>query len=132
MSMLTEDQISYHIRGAIFDVYNKLGPGLLESVYEKALAIEIKKIGLSVIAQVPVDILYDGVQIDNAFRMDLLIEDKVIIEIKSVDALADVHHKQLITYLKLTGLKLGILVNFNTTDLNKSIIRKVNGLPPQN
>jgi len=124
---MSENEIAYKIRGAIYDVYNKLGPGLFESVYENALSYELKKRGLDVKSQVPINIIYDGIDMGAGFKMDLLIEDKVIMELKSVETLALVH-KQLLTYLKLTNLKLGILVNFNTSDINKSIIRKVNGL----
>jgi len=125
---MSENEIAYQIRGAIYDVYNKLGSGLFESVYENALSYELKKRGLDVKSQVPINIIYDGIDMGVSFKMDLLIEEKVIIELKSVETLALVHHKQLLTYLKLTNLKLGILVNFNTSDINKSIIRKVNGL----
>lgn len=125
---MSENEIAYQIRGAIYDVYNKLGSGLFESVYENALSYELKKRGLDVKSQVPINIIYDGIDMGAGFKMDLLIEGKMIIELKSVEVLALVHHKQLLTYLKLTNLKLGILVNFNTSDINKSIIRKVNGL----
>jgi GxxExxY protein len=125
---MSENEIAYQIRGAIYDVYNKLGPGLFELVYENALSYELKKRGLDVKSQVPINIVYDGIDMGAGFKMDLLVEDKVIIELKSVETLALVHHKQLLTYLKLTNLKLGILVNFNTSEINKSIIRKVNGL----
>ena len=125
---MNENEIAYQIRGAIYDVYNKLGPGLFELVYENALSYELKKRGLDVKSQVPINIIYDGIDMGAGFKMDLLIEEKVIIELKSVEALALVHHKQLLTYLKLTNLKLGILVNFNTSNINQSIIRKVNGL----
>jgi GxxExxY protein len=125
---MSENEIAYQIRGAIYDVYNKLGPGLFELVYENALSYELKKRGLNVKSQVPINIVYDGIDMGAGFKMDLLVEDKVIIELKSVETLALVHHKQLLTYLKLTNLKLGILVNFNTSEINKSIIRKVNGL----
>ena len=125
---MSENEIAYQIRGAIYDVYNKLGPGLFESVYENALSYELKKRGLDVKSQVHINIIYDGIDMGAGFKMDLLIEEKVIIELKSIETLALVHHKQLLTYLKLTNLKLGILVNFNTSDITKSIIRKVNDL----
>ena len=125
---MSENEIAYQIRGAIYDVYNKLGPGLFELVYENALSYELKKRGLDVKSQVPINIVYDGIDMGAGFKMDLLVEDKVIIEMKSVETLVLVHHKQLLTYLKLFNLKLDILVNFNTSDINKSIIRKVNGL----
>ena len=123
-----ENYISYNIRGAIFDVYNNLGPGLLESVYEEALICELKERKLKVEQQKQIPILYKNKPLKNNLRLDLLIEDRVIVEIKSVAELQDVHFKQLDTYLKLTGLKLGILVNFNTTELENNIIRRVNKL----
>lgn len=100
---MTENEISYRIRGAIFKVYNALGPGLFESVYESALYHELSKSDLKVERQVEVPVFYDGTKLDTAFRMDLLVEDKVIIELKSVEDLKVVHYKQLTTYLKLTN-----------------------------
>ncbi len=123
-----ENDISYKIRGAIFDVYKNLGPGLLESAYEAALMYELNKAQLNVRNQVALPMIYEEVKVDIGYRLDILVENKVIIEIKSVETLLNVHHKQLITYLKLSGLKLGILVNFNSDDISKSIFRKVNGL----
>ncbi len=125
---MTENDISYKIRGAIFKVYNALGPGLLESAYENALAYELREAGLDVKEQVPLPFVYNGTKMDAGYRLDLLVEDKVIIEIKSVERILDAHHKQLITYLKLSGKKLGLLVNFNSADIAKFIYRKVNGL----
>ena len=124
----TENKISYDIRGAIFKVYKNLGPGLLESVYEKALAYELIKLGRKVKTQVGLPVKYEDQIMELGFRLDLLVDDLVIVEIKSVEALAPVHRKQLLTYLKLTDLKLGLLVNFNTDDINKEIIRIVNNL----
>jgi len=125
---MNENDISYSIRGSIFNVYNKLGPGLLESAYEAALTHEIRKVGLLVKQQVALPMIYETIKVDVGYRLDLVVEEKVIVELKSVETLLDVHHKQLITYLKLSGLKLGLLVNFNTDDISKSIFRKVNGL----
>ena len=125
---MTENEISYEIRGCIFNVYNILGPGLLESAYEAALAFELNKRGLAFVLQVGLPMQYEGIQLDIGYRLDMIVENKVIIEIKSVDAILSVHHKQLITYLKLSGLKLGLLVNFNTDDISHSIFRKVNEL----
>ncbi len=125
---MTENEISYKIRGAIFNVYNNLGPGLLESAYEAALKIELEKAGLSVESQVYLPIVYDDVSIPNAYRIDILVEKKVIIELKAVQHVHEVFYKQLQTYLKMTGLKLGILVNFETNDIASSIHRRVNGL----
>ncbi|MDZ4121238.1 MAG: GxxExxY protein, partial [Candidatus Cloacimonadaceae bacterium] len=110
---MTENEIGYKVRGACFSVYNTLGSGLLESAYERALIIELQDLGFTVKSQVSLDISYKKRVIDSAYRLDLLVEDCVIVEIKSVEHLQPVHHKQLITYLKLSGLKLGYLVNFN-------------------
>jgi GxxExxY protein len=126
--MMTENDISYQIRGAIFEVYNSLGPGLLESVYEEALVYELQQRGLKVERQMKVPIIYKGVVLRTDLRLDLLVEDQVIVEIKSTTELQDVFYKQILTYLKLMNKKLGILVNFNTADLGDSIKRIVNGL----
>ena len=128
MENKTENDISYLIRGAIFKVYNELGPGLLESVYEAVLYFELQKQGLEVKKQVPLPVYYEGNKLEIGFRLDLLVNNKVIIEIKSVENLVEVHHKQVLTYLKLSNLKLGILVNFNVEEITKGIFRKVNGL----
>lgn len=126
---MTENQISYQIRGAIYDVYKELGPGLLESVYEEALCYELEKRGLNVERQKQVPVLYKGVVLRADLRIDLLIEDKVIVELKSVSEMKDVFFKQTLTYCKLLNKKLGLLVNFNVDDiLNGAIFRIVNGL----
>ena len=125
---MNENEISFKIRGAIFNVFNALGPGLLESAYEIALIHELRKAGLSVKSQVSLPLIYDNVVLETSYRIDVLVEDKIIIEIKSIESIAEVHHKQVLTYLKLSGLKLGLLVNFNCVDISKSIFRKVNGL----
>ena len=125
---MTENDISYIIRGCIFKVYNNLGPGLLESAYEAALKYELEKDNLQVLSQTSLPMIYESIKVDVGYRLDLLVEKKVIVELKSVENLLDVHHKQVITYLKLSGLKLGLLVNFNSDDISKSIYRKVNRL----
>ena len=125
---MTENQLSYQIRGAIFSVYNELGPGLLESIYQEALLMELTKQGLIVKREVPVPVYYDEQRLNLNYRLDLLVEDKVIIELKSVENLMPVHHKQVLTYLKITNLKLAILVNFNVAEITKGIFRKVNNL----
>jgi GxxExxY protein len=125
---MTENELSYIIRGAIFKVYNNLGPGLFESVYEFALMHELTNVGLEVKSQIPMPLIYMETKMEAGYRVDLVVENKVIIEIKSVENLAEVHHKQVLTYLKLSGLKLGILVNFNCENIGNSIHRKVNGL----
>lgn len=125
---MTENQLSYEIRGAIYDVYKALGPGLLESVYEEALAYELKKRGLKVERQKEVPIHYDGQILNTALRLDMLVEDQIIIELKSVKDLQDVFFKQTRTYLCLMGLHLGILVNFNVDNiLDNAIHRVLNG-----
>ena len=101
------NEISYQIRGAVFDVYNELGPGLLEKVYEQALIIELQNKELQVQNQVPIEVLYKGFDLDLQYRLDLLVNEQVVIELKSVEKLLPVHHKQLITYLKLAKKPLG-------------------------
>lgn len=126
---MTENQISYQIRGAIYDVYKVLGPGLLESVYEEALCYELDQKGLKVERQKQVPVLYKGIVLKSDLRLDLLVEDKVIVELKSVSEMKDVFFKQTLTYCKLLNIKLGILVNFNVDDiLDDAIFRVVNGL----
>ncbi|MCP2027006.1 GxxExxY protein [Flavobacterium sp. HSC-32F16] len=123
---MTENEISYLVRGAIFKVYNNLGPGLFESVYESALFYELEKLELKVKKQVEIIINYEEIILDAAFRLDLLVEDKVIIELKSVEELAPIHYKQIATYLRLTNIKLGLLVNFNTLNILNDIKRVAN------
>ena len=125
---MTENEISFIIRGAIFKVYNALGPGLLESVYVAALTFELRKVGLEVRNEVPVSVSYETEKLDIGFRMDMLVENKVNVEVKSIQNISEVHHKISLTYLRLTGLKLGILVNFCTDNISKNIFRKVNKL----
>ena len=126
---MTDNEITYQIRGAIYDVYKKLGPGLLESVYEEAMVYELQKRGLKVTRQMEVPIHYDGHILKTPLRLDLLVEDRVVVELKSVKELQDVFFKQTRTYLRLLDLTVGILVNFNTDDiLENSIHRVVNGL----
>ncbi|WP_407641679.1 GxxExxY protein [Chryseobacterium taklimakanense] len=125
--MMTENEITYLIRKAIFEVYNILGPGLLENVYEKALAIELENQGLEVQCQLPLCVEYKDTDLGLGFRIDILVEQKIIIEVKSVEELSPFHHKQLLNYLKLTNSHLGILVNFNTNRIDKNIVRIVNG-----
>ena len=125
---MTENDITYQIRGAIYDVYKNLGPGLLESVYEEAMVYELQKRGLAVERQKEVPIQYDGHTLQTDLRLDLLVEGKVIIELKSVQEMRDVFWKQTRTYLRLLGLRVGILVNFNVDDiLDDAIHRVLNG-----
>lgn len=122
------NDISFEIRGAMFEVFKTLGSGMLESVYEKALAFELRSRNLYVETQVGIPVNYKGQDLDLGFRMDILVENAIIIEVKSVETLHDVHKKQLLTYLKLAHKKLGILVNFNTNSLvdKESLIRIIN------
>ena len=125
---MTENELSRIVFDCALKVHQSLGPGLLESAYEKCLFYELKKIGLRVEKQKPLPLIYEEVKLDVGYRIDIIVENKLIIEIKSVEALNDVHFAQLLTYLKLTNKKLGILVNFNTDYIDKSIFRKVNNL----
>jgi GxxExxY protein len=118
---MSENEISSKIIGAAIEVHKQLGPGLLESTYETCLAYELKQMELDVKQQQALPVVYKEVKLDAGYRIDLLIENKVIIEIKSVEALADIHTAQLLTYLKLKDLKLGLLINFNS-------VRVVDGL----
>ncbi len=125
---MQENDITLAVMRAAFRVHTALGPGLFEIVYEAALAHELKKAGLHVERQVEMPVEYDGVRLEVGFRLDLLIERKVIVELKSVEALHPVHHKQLLTYLKLSGCKVGQLINFNVPSLKDHIIRIANGI----
>lgn len=113
---MTVDKLIYEAIGACYEVYNALGPGLLESVYEKALMQELKIRGLSVKSQVPVDIVYKGVSVGADLRLDIIVEDTLIIELKSVETLMPVHFKQVRTYMKLLDKPAGLLVNFDVND----------------
>jgi len=109
-------------------VHRGLGPGLLESVYEVILAHELQERGLRVVRQVPIAIEYHGVMFDEGFRADLVVEDKVIVELKTVEKVNNAHKKQLLTYLRLSGCKLGFLLNFGAALMKEGIVRTVNGL----
>ena len=123
---MTTNDITYEVRGAIYDVYKELGPGLLESVYEEALCYELEQRGLKVERQLEVPIRYKGNELKTALRLDVLVEDKVIVELKSVEEMKPVFAKQLLTYLRLMDKKVGLLVNFNTEDILKSMKRIAN------
>jgi len=125
---LNIEELTYKIRGCIFEVFREMGPGLLESVYEAALIFELNTQNLNVQSQIPVPVIYKSIPLELGFRVDLLVENEVIIEVKSVELLHDLHKKQLLNYLKLTGKKVGFLVNFNASKLidKESIIRIVN------
>lgn len=123
-----ENEISAIILDSCIRVHRVLGPGLLESVYEEALAHELRKRGRTVERQVEIPIIYDSVTMNIGFRADMIVDKLVIIELKSIDSVQPVHKKQLLTYLKLTNLKLGLLINFNVNLMKDGIIRIVNGL----
>jgi GxxExxY protein len=125
---MTENEIGTIIVDTAIEVHRQLGPGLLESVYEAVLAYELTARGLSVNRQVPIQIHYKSMTFEEAFRADLLVADKVIIELKSVEVLNNAHRKQLQTYLSLTGLKLGYLLNFGAALMKEGIVRAVNNL----
>lgn len=125
---MTENEISYKIIGAALEVHKNLGVGLLESAYETALVYELQKLGLKVKQQYALALNYKEIEIDNAYRIDILVEEKVIVEVKSVLELNLIHFAQTNTYLKFTGLKLGLLINFKTQLLKDGIHRIVNKL----
>jgi GxxExxY protein len=125
---INENYLSKQVIGICIDIHKKLGPGLLESVYEEILSYELTKNNLSYERQKTVDFFWDEIKIDKGFRTDLIVEGLIIIEIKSVKELEPVHYKQLLTYLKLTNLNLGLLINFNENILKNGVKRVVNGL----
>ena len=121
------NEISAQVIGAAIDVHKQLGPGLLESVYQKCMDIELKERGLRVGTEMSICVNYKGHEIsDNAFRIDLIVEDAIVVELKSVEEIKPVHKKQLLTYLRLTGKQLGLLINFNEALLRDGIIRIAN------
>lgn len=126
--MLTENQIGTVVVDAAVEVHRQLGPGLLETVYEVVLEHELRRRGMAVRRQAPIPIVYKGISFDEAFRADLIVGDKVIIELKSVAQITPAHRKQIQTYLRLTGLKLGCLLNFGAALMKDGIVRSVNGL----
>jgi GxxExxY protein len=129
---MNEEEIGKRILDSAFKVHTVLGPGLLESVYEAAMEIELKKSGMSVEKQVPVAVMYEGVKLEVGFRADLVIEQKVLVELKSVQTISLLFKKIITNYLKLIPLKLGYLINFNESQLKNGIVRVVNGLEGKN
>ena len=125
---LNENELSRIIVDSCLKVHRALGPGLLESVYEEALAYELTRRNLKCERQVDVPVMYESMEMDLGFRADLIVEGKVIIELKSVERIMPLHKKQLLTYLKLTGMKLGLLANFNVALIKNGITRIVNNL----
>jgi len=125
---MTENELSKIVFDCALKVHKSLGPGLLESAYEECLYYELKKTGLYVVKQKSLPLVYEEVKLDIGYRIDIIVEDKLILEIKSVDALNDIHFAQLLTYLKLTNCKLGLLINFNVVLIKDGIKRIVNNL----
>jgi GxxExxY protein len=126
--MIIENDIATLILDICFDVHKKYGPGLFESLYEEIICYELSKKGIAFLRQHPINVIHDGVNMDIGFRADLIVEGLVLIELKSISKLEDVHFKQVLTYLKLTELRLGLLINFNESFLKNGIKRIANGL----
>lgn len=126
---MTENEIARIVVDACYQIHVRLGPGLLESVYARILEYELTKHGLRVRREVPIPFRYDAIAFDEGFRADVIVEEKLLIELKSVEITAPVHKKQLLTYLKLTGLTLGLLINYGAPLIKDGIFRLVNGLP---
>ncbi|MBS1715217.1 MAG: GxxExxY protein [Armatimonadetes bacterium] len=129
--MQRENAVARHVVETAFRIHSRLGPGLFESVYESVMEHELARLGLAVRRQKPVPVVWDGVKLEDGFRVDLLVDERVIVEIKSVEHLADVHFKQVLTYLRLSGKRLGLLINFNVPLIRDGIRRVVNGLPDE-
>jgi GxxExxY protein len=125
---MTENEIAKVIVNAAYKIHTTLGPGLLESVYEVILAHELKKLGLNVSRQQSIPITYEDLKFEEGFRADIIVEDRVIIELKSVEEIAKVHHKQLLTYLRLADKRLGLLINFGAALIKDGLFRIVNKL----
>jgi GxxExxY protein len=125
---MTENAIAKEIVDAAFRIHKRLGPGLFESVYHSVLAYELAQRGLRTVSEQAIPVVYETVRIDIGFRADLIVENLVIVEVKSVELLAPVHKKQLLTYLRLADKRLGLLINFNTALIKDGILRMVNGL----
>ena len=119
-------ELSYAVRGAAMEVYNYLGPGLLESLYEKAMIYELRIRGVHVESQVPIQILYKGITLSEDYKMDLLLDNAMIIELKSVEKLLPIHYKQLRSYLKLSNKQMGWLINFNESDFSHGMVKVIN------
>jgi GxxExxY protein len=126
--MMTENELARIVVDVCLRIHRKLGPGLLESAYAAVLAHELRKTGLSVERQVPLPLCWDGTLIDDCYSADMIIEDKLLLELKSVEKLNPVHMKQVITYLRVSGLKLGLLINFGAELIRDGIVRIVDGL----
>jgi GxxExxY protein len=126
MSQLDRNELTGVIIEAAMKVHTRLGPGILESAYEACLAYELTKRGLKVERQKELPVVYEGVRIDCGYRIDLLVEDQIIVELKAVEELLPIHHAQLLSYLRLSGKELGLLINFHELHLKDGIVRKIN------
>ncbi len=124
--MKTENEITYQIINAAIEVHRFLGPGMLESAYHRCMELELESKGVQFQSEVPLPIVFKGNIIERAYKIDLLVENEIIVELKSVDAVLDVHHAQALTYLKISNKKIGLLINFNVPMLRKGIYRKFN------
>jgi GxxExxY protein len=126
MNSMTENELSNKIIGCAIEVHKQLGPGLLESAYQECLFYELRLLGLDVKKEKPMPVIYKDVKLEHGYRIDLLVENKVVVEVKTVEALNDVHTTQVLTYLKLGNYKLGLLLNFQVTTLKNGIKRVAN------
>ena len=124
---LETNDLTYKVIGAAIEVHKKLGPGLLEKVYQECLLHELHKKGLNAEMEFPMSVIYDDIEINSGYRIDLLVENQLVVELKSVDSISDLHKAQILTYMKLGGYKVGLLINFNVTKLTNGITRFVNG-----
>ena len=120
-----DKSLSFEVIGCAMQVHHNLGPGLLESIYEKAMMIELKRKGIAAVNQVPVRVMYEGEDLGEGLRLDILVNDELIVELKSVEELRPIHYKQLQTYLKVTNKRLGLLINFNENDVMDGVHRVI-------
>ncbi len=120
------NELTHEIIGSAIEVHRELGPGLLESIYEECLLAELTQRGLTTVNQYPIPVIYKGKQLNSAYRCDLLVQNTVIVELKTVDMIAEIHKAQLLTYLKVTGLRFGLLLNFNVPTMRQGIVRMLN------
>lgn len=120
------NELTHEIIGSAIEVHRELGPGLLESIYEECLVVELTQRGLTMVNQYPIPVIYKGKQLSSVYRCDLLVQDTVIVELKTVDMIAEIHKAQLLTYLKVTGLRYGLLLNFNVPTMRQGIVRMLN------
>jgi GxxExxY protein len=129
VKLMHENEIARLVVDAAYQIHTTLGPGLLESVYETILSYELRRRGLTVIRQMPIPVVYEEMSFDEGFRADLVVQSKVIVELKSIEKVAPVHKKQLLTYLRLADKQLGLLINFGEALIKNGITRIVNRLP---